>query len=164
MKTNRFFKYCCIALVAVGFGLNIQNAIENYGIGENSLSLVATNGTGMFDSSSCFDGSIAFESCTYTNATVITQIIRRCGPFAGKWILKGKKWADALGVIVTIWEIWEQKSYQVAIPEQLSEEIEDLNGSIKTRKYTRFTCTEIEGSGESNCDPVGGYFELEGWI
>ena len=36
MKTNRFFKYCCIALVAVGFGLNIQNAIENYGIGENS--------------------------------------------------------------------------------------------------------------------------------
>ena len=36
MKKNKIAQYCCIALVAVGFGLNIQNAIENYGIGENS--------------------------------------------------------------------------------------------------------------------------------
>jgi hypothetical protein len=41
MKKNKIAQYCCIALVAVGFGLNIQNAIENYGLGEDSHSLVA---------------------------------------------------------------------------------------------------------------------------
>ena len=35
MKKNKIAQYCCIALVAVGFGLNIQNAIENYGLGED---------------------------------------------------------------------------------------------------------------------------------
>ena len=41
MKKNKIAQYCCIALVAIGFGLNIQNAIENYGLGEDSHSLVA---------------------------------------------------------------------------------------------------------------------------
>ena len=58
MKKNKIAQYCCIALVAVGFGLNIQNAIENYGLGEDSHSLVADgdSSTGS-DSSSGPDGS-----------------------------------------------------------------------------------------------------------
>ena len=45
MNKNRIAQYCCAALVAVGIGLNIQNAIADYGIGEKSLSLVADPGS-----------------------------------------------------------------------------------------------------------------------
>lgn len=45
MNKKRIAQYCCAALVAAGVGLNIQNALENYGIGENSLSLVAIGGS-----------------------------------------------------------------------------------------------------------------------
>ena len=46
MNKKRIAQYCCAALVAAGIGLNIQNAIADYGIGENSLSLVAVGGSG----------------------------------------------------------------------------------------------------------------------
>lgn len=46
MNRKRIAQYCCAALVAAGVGLNIQNAIENYGISENSISLVAVPGSG----------------------------------------------------------------------------------------------------------------------
>ena len=46
MNKNRIAQYCCAALVAAGVGLNIQNAIADYGIGEKSLSLVADPGSG----------------------------------------------------------------------------------------------------------------------
>lgn len=45
MKKKRIAQYCCAALVAAGLGLNIQNAIADYGIGQNSLSLVAGPGS-----------------------------------------------------------------------------------------------------------------------
>lgn len=45
MNKKRIAQYCCAALVAAGIGLNIQNAIADYGIGENSLSLVAVGGS-----------------------------------------------------------------------------------------------------------------------
>ena len=45
MNKKRIAQYCCAALVAAGVGLNIQNAIADYGIAENSLSLVAVGGT-----------------------------------------------------------------------------------------------------------------------
>ena len=54
MNKKRIAQFCCAALVAAGIGLNIQNAIADYGIGENSLSLVATGGSGS-GSSSCSD-------------------------------------------------------------------------------------------------------------
>lgn len=41
MKKKRIAQYCCAALVAAGIGLNIQNAIADYGIGKNSFSLLA---------------------------------------------------------------------------------------------------------------------------
>ncbi len=46
MKTKRIAQLCCAALVAAGIGLNIQNALADYGIGESSLSLVAKPGSG----------------------------------------------------------------------------------------------------------------------
>lgn len=45
MKTNKIALFSCAALVAAGIGLNIQNAIADYGIGENSFSLVAVGGS-----------------------------------------------------------------------------------------------------------------------
>ncbi len=45
MNKKRIAQYCCAALVAAGVGLNIQNAIADYGIAENSLSLVAVGGS-----------------------------------------------------------------------------------------------------------------------
>lgn len=45
MNKKRIAQYCCAALVAAGVGLNIQNAIADYGIGENTLSLVAVGGS-----------------------------------------------------------------------------------------------------------------------
>ena len=41
MSKKRIAQFCCAVLVAAGVGLNIQNAIADYGIAENSLSLVA---------------------------------------------------------------------------------------------------------------------------
>lgn len=46
MKTKKIALFSCVALVAVGIGLNIQNAIADYGIDENSYSLVAVPGSG----------------------------------------------------------------------------------------------------------------------
>lgn len=43
MKTKRIAQLCCAALVAAGIGLNVHNALADYGIGENSFSLVAVN-------------------------------------------------------------------------------------------------------------------------
>ena len=45
MNKKRIVQLCCAALVVSGIGLNIQNAIAGYGIGENSLSLVAGPGS-----------------------------------------------------------------------------------------------------------------------
>lgn len=45
MNKKRITQYCCAALVAAGIGLNVQNAIADCGIAENSLSLVAGPGS-----------------------------------------------------------------------------------------------------------------------
>lgn len=45
MKKNKIALFSCAALVAAGIGLNIQNALADYGIGENSFSLVAGPGS-----------------------------------------------------------------------------------------------------------------------
>ena len=41
MKTKKIALFSCAALVAAGLGLNIQNALADYGINDESLSLVA---------------------------------------------------------------------------------------------------------------------------
>ena len=52
MKKKRIAQYCCAVLVLAGMGLNIQNALTGYGLGENTLSLVATGGSGSSGSNS----------------------------------------------------------------------------------------------------------------
>ena len=52
MKKKKIAQYCCAALVLAGMGLNIQNALTGYGLGENTLSLVATGGSGSSGSGS----------------------------------------------------------------------------------------------------------------
>ena len=42
MKKKKIAQLCCAALVAAGVGLNIQNALTDYGMCRNSLSLVAS--------------------------------------------------------------------------------------------------------------------------
>ena len=65
MNRKRIAQYCCAALVAAGIGLNIQNAIADYGIGENSLSLVAgpgsnsgSNSNSNYNSNSNWDSNV----------------------------------------------------------------------------------------------------------
>ena len=41
MRKKRIVQYCCAVLVAAGIGLNIQNAIADYGMNRNTMSLVA---------------------------------------------------------------------------------------------------------------------------
>ena len=57
MNKKRIAQLCCAALVASGIGLNIQNAIADYGIGENSLSLVAGPGSNSGSNSNSNTGS-----------------------------------------------------------------------------------------------------------
>lgn len=63
MNKKRIAQYCCAALVVAGIGLNIQNAIENYGIGENSFSLVATGGSNSGSNSSASNVSNLKYTC-----------------------------------------------------------------------------------------------------
>lgn len=57
MKSKKIALFSCAALVAAGIGLNIQNALTDYGIGENSLSLVAGPGSNSGSNSNSNTGS-----------------------------------------------------------------------------------------------------------
>jgi len=76
MNKKRIAQYCCAALVAAGIGLNIQNALSDYGIGQDSLSLVAKPGSGTNSNSNsnsnsntngkpfCYNGGPGSSSCS----------------------------------------------------------------------------------------------------
>ena len=74
MNKKRIAQYCCAALVAAGVGLNIQNAIADYGIAENSLSLVAVGGSN--------SGS---NSNSNSNSTYYIERGWRCMPWPCKY-------------------------------------------------------------------------------
>lgn len=62
MKKDRIALFCSAALVAAGIGLNIQNALANYGIGENSLSLIAAPDSNSNSNSNSFsEGTEGFN-------------------------------------------------------------------------------------------------------
>lgn len=171
MNRKRIAFFCCAALVASGIGLNIQNAIENYGIGENSLSLVATGGSG--SSGSCVE-SVSFASCTSTwNTEAVEQVVTRCGRFAGKWIIKGVKYlkgaGGAIGVVsgvITLgefaWTHWgpqlshyEWQEYSEGTGNYTWVTLPDGDRLVQVeimRVYEH--CDEIDESGDSQCDPA----------
>ena len=56
MKSKRFAQYVCAAILATGFGLNIQNALTGYGISEGTTSITADGGSDTC-SNGCSNGS-----------------------------------------------------------------------------------------------------------
>lgn len=165
MNKKRIAQYCCAALVASGIGLNIQNAIENYGIGENSLSLVATGGTGMSGSSSCFEGSISFGgSCSYTNYRTVDMTIKRCGVYYGDWKVTGREYQESsfIGPAILIWDAWEKLTYWEYTPFPKMEPRMDKDGKIYTYFFTRYECRKYHGTSNSNCEE-GQSFDIAGW-
>ena len=83
MKTKRIAQLCCAALVAAGIGLNIQNALTDYGMSSNLLSLVATGGS----NSNCSSPSSMTVTYIPPFASVIyqTKEYRNCGEMSGSW-------------------------------------------------------------------------------
>lgn len=88
MNKKRIALFSCAALVAAGIGLNIQNALADYGIGENSLSLVAVgtggSGTGSSGSSSTPGGYSEYvyvivdnEQCYKIEKSLISSVVKQ---------------------------------------------------------------------------------------
>ncbi len=83
MKTKRIAQLCCAALVAAGIGLNIQNALTDYGMNGDLLSLVATGGS----NSNCSSPSSMTVTYIPPLASVVYQTVeyRNCGEKSGTW-------------------------------------------------------------------------------
>ena len=83
MKTRRIAQLCCAALVAAGIGLNIQNALTDYGMNSDLLSLVATGGS----NSNCSSPSSMTVTYIPPFASVIYSAVeyRNCGEKSGTW-------------------------------------------------------------------------------
>jgi len=83
MKTKRIAQLCCAALVAAGIGLNIQNALTDYGMNSDLLSLVATGGS----NSNCSTPSTMTVTYAPPYASVVYSTVeyRNCGEKSGTW-------------------------------------------------------------------------------
>ena len=161
-------QYCCAALVAAGIGLNIQNAIADYGIGENSNSLVATGGSG--SSGSCVE-SLPYSSCTYSTVGIeveeVIEIVKRCGEYAGKWGVRVGKVVGVVGDFITfgtiVYWIWDsqQSHYFMQLHKRITDETDtvilpDGNIPVVVPVYELYSsCDELDGYGRSNCQNPG---------
>lgn len=164
MKKKRIAQYCCAALVLVGMGLNIQNALTGYGLGENTLSLVASSGS---ENASCIE-SVSFFTLSNSNLEDVTETVTRCGSFGGRWIAKGLKpkfgftWNQIvtgiiipLGLNFAISEWGEQKTHYEweEIYNVHTGECTEIDGEMKEKVLDIMTCKEKEGPGDS-CYPL----------
>ena len=94
MNKKRIAQYCCAALVAAGIGLNIQNAIADYGIGENSFALVAVGGSNSGSSSNSNGGGseiCCFKKYTEPEPDDPAFWWASCDDCIFKWLVKGTK-------------------------------------------------------------------------
>lgn len=82
MNRKRIAQYCCAALVAAGVGLNIQNAIADYGIGQNSFSLVAGPGSNSGSNSNSNSSSDDWEDDMESNLGALSN---SCSNSSGWW-------------------------------------------------------------------------------
>ncbi len=73
MKSKKIALFSCAALVAAGIGLNIQNALADYGIGENSLSLVAGPGSNSGSNSNSNSSSDDWEDDMESNLGALSN-------------------------------------------------------------------------------------------
>ena len=105
MKSKKIAFFSCAALVAAGIGLNIQNAIADYGIGENSFSLVAVGGSNSgSNSNSNSNTNTGGDDVEINNKTMKTVFkpkitgggvfAKCCRPKKGKYCNEKKQDAD----------------------------------------------------------------------
>lgn len=155
MKIKRIAQYCCAALVALGIGLNIQNAFADYGINENSYSLVASEETG---TEPCSTSSFPLvSSSSYSNITVQTKRVKRCGSFAGWWDVSYFEY-EGQELYISITQITHQLWFYTSV---FDYEVTLGDGTV-VRYYKHYRdCTEYSGEGGSNCDNVGAHESLD---
>lgn len=169
MKKKRIVQYCCAALVALGVGLNIQNAIADYGMNKNTLSLVAecityatggtlgwcsyVNVTNYYSNSTQYNPNQFY--CSYSNGREIEKegTIEQCCDRSGRWHLVFYLFPDGQEEYLRGWKLTYQRwntvlGYPVAVP--------NPDGSQTIQRPHWRNCEEYSGSSESNCPYKGG--------
>lgn len=157
MRKKRIVQLCCAALVAVGIGLNIQNAIVDYGMSGNALSLSATGETLGWCS---YANQSNIYTYTYSNGSEVEKEgrIEACCDKSGLWRMvfyrfPGGQEQYLRGTKLT----FQHWSYSMR-----TQVIINPNGTRTYRHYWLKTCKEHPGTEESNCPYIDGT-EIE-WI
>ena len=145
MKKKLVAQYCCVALVAAGIGLNVQNAIADYGMNGDVISLVASGETGSLP---CSSEPNLVATCTHSNAQQISKLIRLCGKKAGIWMTIGCVASNGLEIIHDIM----QQTYQVNEKKEKYLNTEKIDNQEVRYYHCWEVCEEKEGKGISDCN------------
>ena len=159
MKTKRIAQLCCAVLVAAGIGLNIQNALTNYGMNSNMLSLVATGGSGSNSGGYCqAPGLVGLDLIPSTVTFVYqTATYSDCGVKSGKWNLGYellRRGASNDGAVFYIRLSTEDKLTYYRWHHWYEHVKTDYNpdGTVKKEWYHNWrTCQENAGTYDSSC-------------
>ncbi len=158
MRKKRIVQYCCVVLVAAGIGLNIQNAIADYGMNRNTLSLVAdctTYATGGTLGWCSYADLSNIYSNTYSNGYEIEKegVIEQCCDKAGRWRMVFYRLSDGTeywlrGTKLTYqrWRYYFTKKVIVTNPD----------GTTTEERHRINICQEYPGGEASDCPYVGG--------
>ena len=163
MKKKRIAQYCCAALVAVGIGLNIQNAVADYGMNKNTLSLLADciiyeTGAPSWWCSYAYLSNV--YSNTYSNGHEVEKEgrIEACCDKSGLWHMVFYRLPDGN----EFWLRGTKLTYQRWRSTMCTQVIINPNGTRTYRHYRLKTCKEFPGAEESDCPYLDGT-EIE-WI
>ena len=158
MKKKRIAQYCCAALVAVGIGLNIQNAVADYGMNKNTLSLLAdciTYETGAPSWWCSYAYLSNVYSNTYSNGHEVEKEgrIEACCDKSGLWHMVfyrlpdgNEFWLRGTKLTYQRWEYYYTKRIVVTNP--------DGSQTVERRRVN--ICNEYPGGQNSDCPYVGG--------
>ena len=151
MKTKRIAQLCCAALVAAGIGLNIQNALTDYGMNENSLSLVAAGGTGNWCSFSMQSNS---ANPTNSNGSIQSREgrVEDCSNNTGLWRMYFDVWPDGHEDFLygnkLSYQKWVYYTYYYL-------DYDPSTGKLARKYVTTRTCEEFSGDRFSSCQHLG---------
>ncbi len=151
MKTKRIAQLCCAALVAAGIGLNIQNALTDYGLNENSLSLVAAGGTGNWCSFSMQSNS---ANPTNSNGSIQSREgrVENCSNNTGLWRMYFDVWPDGHEDFLYGNKLSHQR-WVYYTDRYISRD--PRTGKIAWKYVTYKGCEELPGDLASNCQRLG---------
>jgi hypothetical protein len=157
MRKKRIAQYCCAALVAAGIGLNIQNAVTDYGMNGNTLSLAATGETLGWCSYAALSNIYTY---TYSNGYEVEKEgrIEQCCGKAGLWRMVFFHFSNGQEQYLR----GTQLTYQRWRSTMYTQVIINPNGTRTYRHYRLKTCKEFPGAEESDCPYLDGT-EIE-WI